>query len=133
MNVLIDTSVWSLALRRQSLTDAEQKIVDALKELIRDARVVIMGPIRQELLSGVKEQEQFEELKLKLSVFKDLQILEEDYIEAARCYNICRENGIQGTHIDFLICSIAVRMALPIFTLDKDFKSYAKHLPLKLI
>jgi len=133
MNVLIDTSVWSMALRRQSLTDAEQKIVDALKELIRDARVVIMGPIRQELLSGVKEQEQFEELKLKLSVFKDLQILEEDYIEAARCYNICRENGIQGTHIDFLICSIAVRMSLPIFTLDKDFKSYAKHLPLKLI
>ena len=133
MNVLIDTSVWSLALRRQSLTDAEQKIVDALKELIRDARVVIMGPIRQELLSGVKEQEQFEELKQKLSVFKDIQILEEDYKEAARCYNICRENGIQGSHIDFLICSLAVRMALPIFTLDKDFKSYAKHLPLKLI
>ena len=133
MNVLIDTSVWSMALRRQDLTDAEQKIVDALKELIRDARVVIMGPIRQELLSGVKEQEQFEELKQKLSVFKDIQILEEDYIEAARCYNICRENGIQGTHIDFLICSIALRMSLPIFTLDKDFKSFAKHLPLKLI
>jgi len=133
MNVLIDTSVWSMALRRQNLTDAEQKIVDALKELIRDARVVIMGPIRQELLSGVKEQEQFEELKQKLSVFKDIQILEEDYIEAARCYNICRENGIQGTHIDFLICSIALRMSLPIFTLDKDFKSFAKHLPLKLI
>jgi len=133
MNVLIDTSVWSMALRRQRLTDAEQKIVDALKELIRDARVAIIGPIRQELLSGVREQEQFEELKLKLSVFKDLQILGEDYIEAARCYNICREKGIQGTHIDFLICSIAVRMSLPIFTLDKDFKSYAKHLPLKLI
>lgn len=133
MNVLIDTSVWSMALRRQNLTDAEQKIVDALKELIRDARVVIMGPIRQELLSGVKEQEQFEELKQKLSVFKDIQILEEDYIEAARCYNICRENGIQGTHIDFLICSIALRMSLPIFTLDKDFKSFAKHLPIKLI
>ncbi len=133
MGVLIDTSVWSLALRRQNLTEAEQEIVDALKELIRDARVAIIGPIRQELLSGIKEQEKFEELKLKLSVLKDRQILEEDYIEAARCYIICRENGIQGTHIDFLICSIAIRMSLPIFTLDKDFTSYAKQLPLKLL
>lgn len=133
MNVLIDTSVWSLALRRQSLTETEQDIVDALKELIRDARVAIIGPIRQELLSGIKEQEKFEELELKLSVFKDIKILKEDYIEAAHCYNICRANGIQGTHIDFLICSIAMRMSLPIFTLDKDFKSYAKHLPLKLL
>ncbi len=133
MNVLIDTSVWSLALHRQNLTEAEQEIVDALKELIRDARVAIIGPIRQELLSGIKEQEKFEELKLKLSVFKDIQILEEDYIEAARCYNICRKNGIQGTHIDFLICSSAIRMSLPIFTLDKDFKSYAKYLPIKLL
>lgn len=133
MAVLIDTSVWSLALRRQNLTEAEQEIVEALKELIRDARVAIIGPIRQELLSGIKEPEKYEELKLKLSVFKDLQILEEDYIEAARCYNTCRENGIQGTHIDFLICSIAIRMVLPIFTLDEDFKNYAKHLPIKLL
>ncbi len=133
MNVLIDTSVWSLALRRQSLVEAEQEIVDTLKGLIRDTKVVIIGPIRQELLSGIKEQKKFEELKLKLSVFKDLQILEEDYIEAACCYNICRKKGIQGTHIDFLICSVAMRMALPIFTLDKDFANYAKHLPLKLI
>lgn len=133
MNVLIDTSVWSLALRRQHLTEAEQEIVNVFKDLIRDARVAIIGPIRQELLSGIKEHEKFETLKLKLSIFKDIQILEEDYIEAAYCYNICRGNGVQGTHIDFLICSIAIRMSLPIFTLDKDFTSYAKHLPLKLL
>lgn len=133
MNVLIDTPVWSLALRRQNLTEAEQKIVDFLKELIRDARVAIIGPIRQELLSGIKEQEKFEELKLKLSVFKDLQVLEEDYVEAARCYNICRENGIQGTHVDFLICSIAIRMSLPVFTMDKDFNYYSQHLPVRLL
>jgi len=133
MNVLIDTSVWSLALRRQHLTEAEQEIVNVFKDLIRDARVAIIGPIRQELLSGIKKHEKFETLKLKLSIFKDIQILEEDYIEAAYCYNICRGNGVQGTHIDFLICSIAIRMSLPIFTLDKDFTSYAKHLPLKLL
>ncbi len=132
MNVLIDTSVWSLALRRQTLTETEGEVVDVLKELIRDARIAIIGPIRQELLSGIKQQKKFEELRLKLSVFKDLPVLDEDYVEAARCYNTCRENGIQGTHIDFLVCAIAMRMSLPIFTLDKDFTNYAEHLPLKI-
>jgi len=54
VNVLVDTSVWSLALRRKARRD--HAMVDELAELIREGRVMMMGPIRQELLSGIKEE-----------------------------------------------------------------------------
>ena len=53
MKVLVDTVVWSLALRKKTLSDQESKIVEELKELIYELRVVTIGPIRQELLSGL--------------------------------------------------------------------------------
>ena len=66
MKVLIDTSVWSQALRRQSsesLSTAHERVVNVLKELIHDSRIAMLGPVRQELLSGVKTQKQFEALQ----------------------------------------------------------------------
>ena len=65
MKVLIDASVWSQALRRQSsesLSTAQERVVNVLKELIHDSRIAMLGPVRQELLSGVKTQKQFEAL-----------------------------------------------------------------------
>jgi predicted nucleic acid-binding protein len=59
-------------------------------------------------------------------------ILDEDYISAAKFYNECRQNGVQGSHIDLLICAVAVRLDIPIFTSDKDFGFYQQHLPIKL-
>jgi len=59
--------------------------------------------------------------------------LETDHFEkAAEFFNICRRNGIQGSNTDFLICSVADRRNLEIFTLDKDFLDFQKYLPLKL-
>ncbi len=55
MNVLIDTSVWSLAFRRaRGSSRADAQIVAELTELIQEGRVLLMGPIRQELLSGAR-------------------------------------------------------------------------------
>ena len=59
-------------------------------------------------------------------------IFDDDYIQAAEFYNICRKNGVQGSHIDFLICAVAVRLSVEIYTTDKDFLNYQKHLPIKL-
>ena len=130
MKVLVDTCLWSLALRRSKEVinaDAEE-----FKELIRLFRVVIIGPIRQEILSGVSSKKQFSTLKNQLAAFTDLQLTQVDYERAAEIYNINRSNGIQGSNTDFLICAVSERYNIPIFTLDKDFNLYQKHTKIQL-
>ena len=55
-----------------------------------------------------------------------------DYIAAAGFFNLCRSKGVQGSNTDFLICAVAVRAKVSIFTLDKDFDLFSKHLPIVL-
>lgn len=69
----------------------------------------------------------------KLEAFPNLEIIDDDYIIAAEFSNDCRKKGIQGSHIDFLICAVAYRYKLPIFTTDKDFVNYSKYLDIKLL
>ncbi len=132
MKVLVDTSVWSLALRRKKLNSDEIKIVNELKELIYELRVVMIGPIRQELLSGISDKKVYDKLKKKLRAFEDLLIQTEDYEKASENFNICRKHGIQGSHIDFLICAVSQNNKLSIFTTDKDFENYKKYININL-
>ena len=132
MKVLVDTSVWSLAFRKKSLSDEELKIIKELKELIYELRVLLIGPIRQELLSGISDEVKFKNLKEKMRAFDDLEILPEDYENAADIYNKCRRNGIQGSQIDYLICSVAKNNKISIFTTDKNFDNYKEIINLKL-
>lgn len=130
MNVVVDTSVWSLALRRAKRVN--DVATAELGELVREGRVVMLGPVRQELLSGVKVRRQFELLREHLRSFPDLLLGQEDYEEAASSFNRCRELGIQGSNTDFLICAAALRRDLSIYTTDGDFRHYAKVLKLEL-
>jgi predicted nucleic acid-binding protein len=92
----------------------------------------MIGPIRQELLSGAHPDERFEELRAYLRFFPNLTLDEQDDELAAAYYNNCRSRGIQGTSTDLLICAVAVRHGLKIFTTDIDFERFAQHLPIKL-
>ena len=130
MKILVDTSVWSLALRRGNRR--RHPYIDELYGLIQDHRVQIIGPIRQEILSGIRSESQFNVLKKQLESFPDIPVHSEDYVEAARYFNLCRSQGIQGSNTDFLICSVSVRNDLPIYTTDKDFDLFAKHIPISL-
>ncbi len=132
MNVLIDTCVWTLALRRRrsGLTADERATLLEVTELIRDDRAVMIGPVRQELLSGIRLEADFDRLRLRLNDFEDVVLETEDFEEAARCHNLCRTGGIVGSSIDFLICAVALRRGYSLFTVDADFKGYAQHLPL---
>lgn len=103
-----------------------------LQKLIEDSRVQMLWGIRQEFLSGIVSSAQFLILKTYLASFSDLPATSEDCELAAEYFNKCRAKGIQGSAIDFLICAMALRNDLPIFTLDKDFESYALVLPLTL-
>ncbi|RQD80717.1 MAG: PIN domain-containing protein [Methanocalculus sp. MSAO_Arc2] len=133
MRVLVDTSIWSLALRRRGgLSEEEEFLVSELVDLINDVRVVMIGPIRQELLSGISSGSQFDALKEHLQSFEDLSLSSEYYEKAADFFNICQRSGVQGSHIDFLICAVAAEANLQIYTSDHDFFLFAKHLPIRL-
>lgn len=130
MRVLIDTSIWSLALRRgEHIQNPEAQ---ELKRLITAHLAEIIGPIRQEVLSGVKDESQFGRLESHLTAFPDLPLVTEDYVMAAKFFNLCRSKGIQGSNTDFLICAVAVRHDFAVFTTDGDFPMFAKCLPIVL-
>ena len=131
MKAIVDTCVWSSVLRRDKI--ANREIEKKLVALILNNDALIIGPIRQEILSGYSDKKKFEELKNKLDAFPNLEIIDDDFIIAAEFSNDCRKKGIQGSHIDFLICAVAYRYKLPIFTTDKDFLNYAKFLNIKLL
>lgn len=130
MKVLVDTSIWSHGLRRRTGGDAASTA--ELASLVQDGRVAMIGPIRQELLSGIKERAQFERLREHLSAFPDTEIVSEDYEEAASYFNRCRAKGIHASNTDFLICAVAVRNDFSIFTSDQDFTQFVKVLPIVL-
>jgi predicted nucleic acid-binding protein len=139
MSVLVDTTVWSLALRRRRSTSAstreavrEGAIVSELTELVRDGRARLIGPVRQELLSGLRHEEQFLRLRDKLRAFPDEALVREDYEEAAAMGNRCRIAGIQGSTVDFLLCAVAARRRFALFTTDVDFVHYDRVLGLAL-
>lgn len=130
MNVLVDTCIWSYALR--SKHPGFEAYVQQLNRLISENKVLIIGAIKQELLSGYSDSTKFETLNQHLNYFQNERVLDADYIEAARFSNDCRQKGIQGSHTDFLICAVAVRLDVEILTTDKDFAFYQQHLPIKL-
>ena len=130
MMVLVDTSVWSLALRRR-IVDTSQHVQELIK-LINNMHVQMIGPIRQEILSGIRVESQFVAVRDQLRAFPDLLLTSDDFEYAAELFNIVRAKGIQGSNTDFLICAVSLRHSLPIFTTDNDFNLFAKHIPIKL-
>jgi hypothetical protein len=110
----------------------EQGAAQELLALIDEARACMAGCIRQEVLSGIAAPAQFDRLRDKLRAFDDLVTEPATYECAARFFNRCRVHGVQGSHIDFLICALAHEHQVPIFTLDADFERYAEVCRLEL-
>jgi predicted nucleic acid-binding protein len=131
MPVLVDTSVWSLALRRnpKHLSAAQAAIVADFEELLNEGQVRIIGSVHQELLTGIREQRQFEELRKYLRGFQDIQLTEKDYENAAAAANRCIAAGIAVHNVDLLICAVAMNRNWEIYTTDKDFSQYARQHP----
>ncbi len=134
MIVLVDTTIWSLALRRrpQNLNNRERLLVEEWARLVRSGESVLVGPIRQEILSGIRSERSFTAIQESLGDFRYLEIIPPDYDQAARFFNICRSHGVTGTAIDLLICAVAHRFDVPIFTTDVDFQHYAPHVKIRL-
>jgi predicted nucleic acid-binding protein len=131
LTLLVDTSVWSLALRRDAPALVPQ--MAALQEaLASSAQIVTTGLILQELLqgfSGAKAQEQIIE---HFAAFGLLQPDRQDHIAAARLRNTCRRAGVQIGTIDALLAQLCIRHKLTLLTTDQDFTHAALHCPLKV-
>lgn len=100
--------------------------------LIQEGRVVMLGAIRQELLSGVRGKAQFQKLRDRLRAFEDLSLDHLDYENAGACFNECRARGVQGGSTDLLVCAAALRRDLAILSEDHDFQHYRRVLGVKL-
>lgn len=121
MRVLVDTSAWSLLLRRKNKTNLnkeEQSLLASLTEAIKDGRVAIIGSIRQEVLSGIKDLAQFEKLRSALAAFRDEQLTSRQFEHAARLFNFCRNHGVECGSTDILVCAVASEQKLAILAND---------------
>lgn len=135
MRVIVDTSVWSLFLRRRrpgALAGSERRLNLLTRDLITDGLGVLTGPVRQELLSGIREGAAFDELSEYLRYFDDEVPEVGDYELAARFDNRCRAAGVASTPTDMLLCALGYNRDLPILTTDGDFAHYARHLSVHL-
>ncbi len=134
MNVLVDTSIWSLAYRRPEtdLSASQRKLKLELVELIREGRVRVIGAVCQELLSGIRDVKKFAEIRADLRSFDEIVVTMSDYERAAETSNQLRRKGIPGWPTDCLIAAIAVFQGISVFSTDEDFQHFAKYIPLTL-
>lgn len=133
--ILVDTSIWSLALgrRREQLSAAEIKAVEAFSAQISQGMVKIIGPVRQELLSGVRDPKQFEALRKHLRDFPDEPLSSGDFETAASISNRLRGQGIASTPTDCLIAAVASVRKWSVFTADGDFSRLSSAAALEII
>jgi len=129
VRVIVDTDVWSEALRKKG---PKSEYVDELQNLIQEGRVQMIGVIRMEILSGIRGEKMFRALSDKLESFADGSLDSEVFVTAARFFNLCRSKGIQGSNNDFIICACSMLWKMPILSKDKDFIGYRKVLPIEL-
>ena len=130
--IIIDTTIWSKAYRRKKISDKDHSIIKELCDILDAQEEILIGPVRQELLSGISDKNVFNDLMTKLNGFNNYEVQLTDHDLAAEYFNICLSNGIQGSQTDYIICAVAYRYDLEIFTEDNDFNNYKKYLPIKL-
>ena len=131
MNLLVDTSVWSLALRRDAA--AGEPEVQALVQALAGSDVVVTtGLVLQELLQGFTGPKAASAIIERFSALALIQPDRVDHIAAADLRNQCRRAGVQLGTVDALIAQLCIRNGLTLLTSDQDFTHAAKHCELKV-
>ena len=131
MTLLVDTSVWSLALRRDA--EATEPEVHHLKDALLGSEVVVTtGLVLQELLQGFSGPRAQAQIIERFAALPLLQPDRDDHISAATLRNTCRKAGVQIGTIDALLARLCARYDLTLLTTDKDFTHAAKHCALRV-
>lgn len=131
MTLFVDTSVWSLALRRDTVADVAE--VDALRRALQGEEVVVTtGLVLQELLQGFAGPRDSSALVERFSALPTIAPDRDDHVEAAALRNNCRRGGVQLGTIDALLAQLCIRHSLVMLTTDRDFTLAAGHCPLQV-
>ena len=131
MTLLVDTSVWSLALRRDGTVEAKEVI--ALREALDGAdSVVTTGLVLQELLQGFSGPKAKEAIIERFGALPLIQPDRQDHVAAAEVRNACRRAGVQIGTIDALLVQLCGRYEMTLLSSDKDFANAARHVPFRL-
>jgi predicted nucleic acid-binding protein len=131
VTLLVDTSVWSLAFRRD--TESLNPQVAALKVALSGGEsIVTTGLILQDLLQGFSGARAHKELIQRFAALPLIVPDRSDYIDAANLRNLCRRAGVQLGTIDALLAQLCIRHELTMLTTDGDFSLAAEHCALKV-
>ena len=131
MTLFVDTSVWSLAFRRDAPSDSKE--VGTLHNALEGEDIVVTsGLVLQELLQGFTGPRAANEIVERFAALPFLTPDRQDHIEAAAVRNQCRRAGVQIGKIDALLAQLCIRHGLTLLTTDKDFSLAAKHCALKV-
>ena len=131
MTLMVDTSVWSLALRRDPISAAPQ--VRALRSALEGEEIVVTtGLVLQELLQGFAGPRARKDIIERFAALPLLGPDRQDHIDAAELRNSCRRAGVQVGTIDALLAQLCIRFDLTLLTTDNDFVDAAAHCPLKV-
>ena len=131
MTLFVDTSVWSLAFRRDA-TSSSVEVLALRQALEGDDTIVTTGVILQELLQGFLGPRARKDIIERFSALPLLVPDRQNHIEAAELRNKCRRSGVQIGTIDALLAQLCIRHSLTLLTTDQDFVHVASHCPLRL-
>jgi hypothetical protein len=131
VTLFVDTSVWSLAFRRDAA--ASEPEVQQLKEALLGAEVVVTtGLVLQELLQGFSGPRARASIIERFAALPLLQPEREDHVAAAELRNACRRAGVQVGTIDALLAQLCIRHDVTLLSTDNDFRLVAKHSALRV-
>ncbi len=132
MTVLVDTSVWSLSLRKDG--PANHPAVETLQNLLLDTQdVVLIGIILQEILQGFRQEKTFTKVASYFQAFPLLPLSRDDYVAAAKFRHDAATKGHTLSTPDCQVAAAAINHHCHLLTTDKDFSDIAKWAPLKLL
>ncbi len=131
MSVLVDTSVWSLALRRDK-PPAGSRAVETLRLAVERGDVCLAGVVLQEVLQGFPSPDRARRLVDYLAPFPILALHRGDYLYAAEIRNKCRSKGLAISTVDAEIAAASINHGCPLLTVDRDFEGILRHFPLRL-
>jgi predicted nucleic acid-binding protein len=127
VNVVVDTSVWSLVLRRPRVIEDDPHVRAFRWQLESGGGIFLVGNILEELLDGLRSTKQFDRLLTLMDPYPLLDPDRQTYVTAARLQSVCRSNGVNAGSIDFLIAAACCQHGFPLLTADKDFARIARH------
>ena len=130
MSLLVDTSVWSLSLRRDSREIPE--LLELRRALAGYDLVVTTGIIVQELLQGLVTDVSRSRVRDRMSRISHVAAELDDHLDAAEAFVACRRRGVQLGSVDALLATICIRRGLTLLTTDRDFHHAAPHLALRI-